>query len=79
MGQIPQKIDCFACLYDMTETTTEPVRMYFTLAKSTSIKDEDLEGTDKIRPQYVRQEDTKDAIRRYHYFTSVREGKQMSA
>ena len=26
--------------------------MYFTFAKSTSIKDEDLEGTDKIRPQY---------------------------
>ena len=34
-------------------------------AKSTSIKDEDLEGTDKIRPQYVRREDTKYAIRRY--------------
>ena len=35
------------------------------LAKSTSIKDEDLEGTDKIRPQYVQQEDTKDTIVRY--------------
>ena len=34
-------------------------------AKSTSIKDEDLEGTDKIRPQYVRREDTKDTIVRY--------------
>ena len=27
--------------------------MYFTFAKSTSIKDEDLEGTDKIRPKYA--------------------------
>ena len=27
--------------------------MYFTFEKSTSIKDEDLEGTDKIRPQYA--------------------------
>ena len=53
MGQIPQKNDCFACLYAMTKTTTKPVCMYFTFAKSTSIKDEDLEGTDKIRPQYA--------------------------
>ena len=34
-------------------------------AKSTSIKDEDLEGTDKIHPQYVRQKDTKDTNGRY--------------
>ena len=34
-------------------------------AKSTSIKDEDLEGTDRIRPQYVRQKYTKDTIGRY--------------
>ena len=34
-------------------------------AKSTSIKDEDLEGNDKIRPQYVRRKDTKDTIGRY--------------
>ena len=27
--------------------------MYFTFSKSTSIMDEDLEGTDKIRPQYA--------------------------
>ena len=27
--------------------------MYFTFAKSTSINDEDLEGTDKICPQYA--------------------------
>ena len=53
MGQIPQKNDCFACLYAMTKTTTEPVCMYFTFAKSTSIKDEDLEGTDRILPQYA--------------------------
>ena len=33
--------------------------------KSTSIKDEDLEGTDKIRPQYVGRKDTKDTIGRY--------------
>ena len=31
-------------------------------AKSTSIKDEDLEGTDKIRPYYVRREDTKGTL-----------------
>ena len=31
-------------------------------AKSTSIKDEDLEGTDKIRPNYVRQKETKDTV-----------------
>ena len=37
----------------MTKTTTEPVCMYFRFTKSTSIKDEDLEGTDKIRPQYA--------------------------
>ena len=37
----------------MTKTTTEPVCMYFMFAKSTSIKDEDLEGTDKIRTQYA--------------------------
>ena len=85
MGQRQQKIDCFAWLYDMTKTTTEPVCMYFVLpirmtwsrswihlfacifmfAKSTSIKDEDLEGNDKIRPQYVQQKDTKDTIGRY--------------
>ena len=34
-------------------------------AKSTSIKDEDLEGTDKIRPQQVGRKDTKDTIGRY--------------
>ena len=33
--------------------------------KSTSIKDEDLEGTYKIRPQYVQQKDMKDTIGRY--------------
>ena len=69
----------------MTNTTTEPVCMYFVLPirmtrpgprlnlfacifmfeKSTSIKDEDLEGTHKIRPQYIRQKDTKDTIGRY--------------
>ena len=37
----------------MTKTTTEPVCMYFIFAKSTSHKDEYLEGTDKIRPQYA--------------------------
>ena len=37
----------FACLYAMTKTTTEPVCMYFTFSKSTSIKDKYLEGTDK--------------------------------
>ena len=37
----------------MTKTTTEPVCIYFTFAKSTSITDEDLEGTDKICPQYA--------------------------
>ena len=39
----------------MTKTTMEPVCMYFTFAKSTSIKDEDLEGTDKISPQYAQE------------------------
>ena len=34
----------------MTKTTTEPVCMYFTFEKLTSIKDEDLEGADKINP-----------------------------
>ena len=34
-------------------------------AKSTSIKDKDLEGTDKIRPYYVRRKDTKDTLGRY--------------
>ena len=53
MGQRPQKNDCFACLYAMTKTTMEPVCMNFTFATSTSIKDEDLEGADKIRPQYA--------------------------
>ena len=53
MGQSPQKNDCFACLYAMTKTTTEPVCMYLKFAKLTSIKDEDLEGTDKICPQYA--------------------------
>ena len=62
MGQIPQKIDGFACLYTLTKTTTEPFCMYFTFEKSTSIQDEDLEGTDKIHPQYVRRQDTKDTI-----------------
>ena len=49
----------------MTKTTTEPVCMYFTFAKSTSIKDEDLEGTDKYthntydgRTQKIPSEDT---------------------
>ena len=37
----------------------------FMFAKSTSIKDEDLEGTDKIRPYYVRWKDTKDTVGRY--------------
>ena len=32
---------------------------------STSIKDEDLEGTDKILPKYVQQKDMKDNIWRY--------------
>ena len=32
MGQRPQKVDCFAQLYDMTKTTTEPVCMYFVFA-----------------------------------------------
>ena len=31
MGQRQQNIDCFACLYDMNKTTTEPVCMYFVL------------------------------------------------
>ena len=79
MGQRQQNIDCFACLYDMNKTTTEPVCMYFTFAKSTSIKDENIEETDKICPQYVRREDMKDTIRRYHCFTSGREGEQISA
>ena len=34
-------------------------------AKSTSVKDEDLEGTDKIRPYHVRQKDTQDTVVRY--------------
>ena len=34
----------------------------FMFEKSTSIKYEDLEGTDKIRPQYVRRKDTKDTV-----------------
>ena len=37
----------------------------FMFAKSTSIKDEDLEGDDKIRPQYIRQKDMNDTIGRY--------------
>ena len=37
----------------------------FMFAKSTSIKDEDLEGTDKICPYYVRRKDTKDTVGRY--------------
>ena len=53
MGQSPQKNDCSAYLYAMTKTTTEPVCMYFMFAKSTSIKDEDIERTNKIRPQYA--------------------------
>ena len=32
----------------------------FMFAKSASIKDEDLEGADKIRPYYVRRKDMKD-------------------
>ena len=32
---------------------------------------------DKIRPQYVRREETKDTIGRYHCFTSGREGEHM--
>ena len=34
-------------------------------SKSTSIKDEDLEGTDKIRPYYVQRKDMKDTVGRY--------------
>ena len=34
----------------------------FMFAKPTSIKDEDLEGTDKIRPYHVRRKDTKDTV-----------------
>ena len=45
------RINLFACI--------------FMFAKSTSIKDEDLEGTDKIRPYYVRRKDTKDTVGRY--------------
>ena len=30
-----------------------------------SIKDEDLEGDDKIRPYYVQRKDTKDTVGRY--------------
>ena len=52
----------------MTKTMTEPVCMYFTFAKSTSIKDEDLEGTDKIRPQYVQQDDTERYSRKIPLF-----------
>ena len=37
-------------------------------AKSTSIKDEDLEETDKIRPYYVRRKDTKDNVGGYIVF-----------
>ena len=37
----------------------------FMFAKSTSIKDEDLEGTDKIRPYYEQRKDTKDTVGRY--------------
>ena len=85
MDQIPQKVDCFAWIYDMTKTAVESVCMYFVLtirmtwprpwihlfacvfmfAKSTSIKDEDLEGTDKIRPYYVWRKDTIDTVGRY--------------
>ena len=53
IGQSPQKNDFYACLNAMTKNITEPVCMYFTFEKSTSIKDEDPEGTDKIRPQYA--------------------------
>ena len=37
-------------------------------AKLTYIKDEDLEGTDKIRPYYVQRKDTKDTVGRYIVF-----------
>ena len=88
MDQRPQKVDCFALIYDMTKTAAESVCMYFVLhirmtwprpqihlfacismlAKSISIKDEDLEGTDKIRPYYVRRKDTKDTVGRYIFW-----------
>ena len=49
----------------MTKDRTEPVCMYFKFSKSTSIKDEDLEGTDKYthntydeRTQKIPSEDT---------------------
>ena len=45
------QINLFACI--------------FMFAKSTSITNEDLEGTDKIRPYYVRRKDTKDTVGRY--------------
>ena len=38
---------------------------FIRVGKTKYIKDEDLEGTDKIRPQYVRRKDTKDNIGRY--------------
>ena len=43
----------------------------FMFAKSTSVKDEDLEGTDKIRSQYVQRKDTNDTIGRYIVLLSV--------
>ena len=49
----------------MTKNSMEPVCSIFMFAKSTSIKDKDLEGTDKICPQYVRRKDTNDTIGRY--------------
>ena len=48
------QINLFACI--------------FMFAKSTSIKDEDLEGADKIRPNYVQRKDTKDTVGRYIVF-----------
>ena len=49
-----------------TRTQIHLFACIFMFAKSTSIKDEDLEGTDKIRPYHVRQKDTKDNVGRYN-------------
>ena len=57
---------------DKKHQKKDPIRLCATLT-------EKLLTTDKIRPQYVRQKDTKDTIGRYHCFTSGREGKQLSA
>ena len=60
---------CMYFVFPTRMTLPRPQRNLFAcifmFAKSTSIKDEYLEGTDKIRPQYVQRKDTRDTIGRY--------------